>query len=145
MSSKLALPDPIDTALSQMSEAFCHLLFSSPQVFPVPLVHIVTPVAAIRTLLPYLPTVTVPTVYAHLWQVNAAIVAGFIPEAPSAPELPVLDAEPPLPAALADRAAEHGDPHAIKFTEAALREHTIRPSRVYLDAAHALLGRLPPA
>jgi hypothetical protein len=141
----LARPNSIEAALSDLSETFCRVLLASSEVFPVPLVHTVTPIAAIRSVLPYLPAGSAEAVFAQLWQVNAAIIAGFTRGPVSLDETAVLDAETPTSAELAARAAEHGDPHAIKFTEAALREDAIRPSGVYLHAAHALLDRLPSA
>ena len=48
-------------------------------------------------------------------------------------------------ATLVDRAISNGDEHAIKFTEACLREHAIAPSPVYLAAARHAVGALAAA
>jgi len=57
------------------------------------------------------------------------------------------DDEPPVllpaPAEMAARAAEHGDPHVVKFTEACIRENALRPDPVYLLAAQHVLDRTP--
>jgi AcrR family transcriptional regulator len=45
---------------------------------------------------------------------------------------------------IAAHAVVHRDPHAVKFTEACLREHARRPDPAYLGAAQALLERTPP-
>lgn len=132
-------------AISDLSEAFCQAILASAGVVPVPLVHTVTPLAALRTLMPYLPGVTTDAIYPQFWQVGAAILAGFTPQPLSIADTDPSDADGPTPAELAERAAEHGDAHAIKFTEAALREHAIHPSGAYLHAARAILDRIPPA
>jgi hypothetical protein len=46
---------------------------------------------------------------------------------------------------LVDMAVAHGDEHAIKFTEACLRPHTMNPSPAYLAAARNALDMLPRA
>jgi hypothetical protein len=43
---------------------------------------------------------------------------------------------------LIDRALATGDEHAIKFTEACLREHALNPKPVYLEAARAGVASL---
>jgi hypothetical protein len=43
---------------------------------------------------------------------------------------------------LIDRALATRDEHAIKFTEACLREHALNPKPVYLQAAWDAVGRL---
>lgn len=105
----------------------------------------VTPTAAVRTLLPYLPGVSVRAVYTQLWHVGAAIACGFLDPTGTIEASPPEDQPPALPtlAELAARAAEHGDPHAVKFTEACLRENTLRPDPVYVRATHHVLGHTP--
>ena len=44
--------------------------------------------------------------------------------------------------ALVDRALATGDEHAIKFTEACLREHAVNPKPIYLEAANAAVAHL---
>ncbi|MET8680048.1 hypothetical protein ABZW18_21305 [Streptomyces sp. NPDC004647] len=44
---------------------------------------------------------------------------------------------------LTERAVEHGDEHAMKYTEACMREYMIRPDPRYLLAADQMLGRIP--
>jgi hypothetical protein len=51
--------------------------------------------------------------------------------------------EPKLPAAaLAGRAVENGDEHAIKLTEVLLAEHALAPDPAYLAAAEDAVARL---
>ncbi len=98
-----------------------------------------------RNLLPYCPPEFGARAYGYLWQTSAAIVARFAdspgPEAETNPEI----GESTLtPADLTHRALEHGDEHAIKFTEACLRENAIRPDPIYQVAAEAIFDRLKP-
>lgn len=139
-------PEDIDGALSDLTTAFCRVLLANPDALQQGLVHAVTPVVAVRSLLPLLPDGSHDAVYAYLWQVDAAIACGFAwPTAAARTSTPIED-EQDVPAAdeIAARAVEHRDPHVVKFTEACLREHAHRPDPVYLFAADALLDRTPP-
>jgi hypothetical protein len=150
--SALAPPPSLDEGLSDLTAAFCRVLLAHPQVFPQGLVHAVTPVAAVRTLVPYLPDGERASLYARMWRTSAAIVCGFTPP-------PARDGEPGhagdrLSDADADdepgfddviaRAVEHRDPHAVKFTEACAREHALRPDPVYARAARHVVDHTPP-
>jgi hypothetical protein len=137
----LGPPPSIDHALSDLTAAYARMMVANPDVHPFGLVHALTPVVGARTLLPYVPAVSTAQVYAQLWQVNAAIAAGFVPEPDEAPPTP--DSAPPDPADLVARAAEHQDPHVVKFTEAALAEHRRRPDPAYLHAVHHVLSTTP--
>lgn len=141
-------PRSADDALSDLTSVFCRLLATGADDLTHWVVHVVTPAAAIRTLLPLVPELPIETVYAHLWQVNAALVSGLLPSA--APATISHDGDDPAsadpastPAQLAARAAEHGDFHVVKFTEAALREHALRPDPAYLLAAQRFLDQAP--
>ena len=126
------------TALSTLSAAFCRTIIANPDVFPVPLVHTVTPIAAARTLQPYLPDTPLDELAAHLWHVGAAITIAFTPTGAAAAG--AAEQEPESVDDLLARAAEHGDPHVLKFTDACAREHDINPDPAYLAAA-AHVGR----
>jgi hypothetical protein len=134
--------EPVGHVLSSLSAAFCRVLLEHANVFAVPLVHTVTPIAAARTLLPYLPTSAVDTLVARLWHVGAAITVSFTPTAPS-PSV-ALDADPPGPQELIARAVTHQDPHVLKFSDACVREYALSPDPVYLQAAQHVLGQLAP-
>jgi hypothetical protein len=45
---------------------------------------------------------------------------------------------------IANRAAEHKDPHAIKFAEACPSEYWLRPNPIYLLAAQKMIERSSP-
>ncbi len=140
----LGPPAGTDAALSNLSAAFCRTMLAHPEVFAVPLVHMVTPIAAARTLLPVLPVPARDLVYARLWQVGAAIVSVFTP---SPAHRQVAAPEPgdvPTIAEVVAEAVEHQDVHALKFTEACAREYAVRPDPVYVLAAHHVVAQLPP-
>lgn len=141
--------EQLDAALGDLTATFCRLLVTRPDVIPIGLVHAVTPVAASASLRPLLADVAPDALYAQLWQVNAGIVAGFVPAtggpaAGTTSAAPIEEREPPSPGELSARAVEHRDAHVVKFTEACLREHANRPDPAYLLAAQTLLERTPP-
>ena len=131
-----------DDALGDLSAAFCRVMLDHPDAPVGPLVHTVTPIAAVRALTPYAPTLTAASVYAQLWQVDAGLVAGLtdrhVIDGTTAKEPPATTEE------LAERAVENQDPHAMKFVEACLREHARRPDDVYLHAARHVVERSTP-
>jgi hypothetical protein len=140
----LGRPQGSDDALSDLSAAFCRLLLNASDLDPIPLVHTVTPIGATRVLLPYLAEMSSEAVYAHLWQVSAAIVCGFTPAA-LGKKGEVHDVDEIIsPAELVARAVEHRDPHVLKFAEVCLSEHWHRSDPVYLIAAEHLLRNTAP-
>ena len=85
---------------------------------PLVLLHTVTAPAALRLLLPYLPATLHKTALAYVWQVVAAECAVYADER----AVGRYDATPLDRSVLVEQAVETADPHAIKFTEACLRE-----------------------
>jgi Questin oxidase-like len=133
-----------EEAISKHTAAFARVLIAHPEVPPIPLVHTITAPTAMQNLLPYIPHGLGCRFYGYLWQVSAAIAAIFAtPAKPGAerdPQIePTLDLEE-----LIRRAIEHGDEHAIKLTEACLREDRIRSDPAYRAAAEAVLHRTAP-
>jgi len=102
-------------------------------------VHAVTSVSALRTLLPYLPAEAAREAMAYAWQTGCGLYATFGSAAPAADPI-----APASIATLTDRAVAHGDDHAIKFTEACLREHALAPSPAFAAAAEKSLSLLVP-
>ncbi|RLV04338.1 hypothetical protein CTZ27_10215 [Streptomyces griseocarneus] len=139
-------PHQAPRLLSEMTLRFADVYLGHPEVFPVPLIHGVTAPAAARLVLPHLPEeLHAPTV-ARLWQVQTAFLAVFTVDRRDedtdawrayVPDLPPLHE-------LGARAAEHGDEHVIKFTEACLREYALRPDPRYMAAAFAAQQRITP-
>jgi hypothetical protein len=102
-------------------------------------VHGVTSAAALRSLLPHLDDAAARAAIAFAWQAGAGLYAAFATAPACAGPI-----EPPLATReeLIDRAIASGDDHAIKLTEACLREHAIAGSPVYLAAAQRGLEML---
>jgi hypothetical protein len=102
-------------------------------------VHGVTSAAAVRSLLPHLDEATARVALRYAWQAGCALYTTFGDRPPS--EAP-LGAPCESTETLADMAVAHGDEHAIKFTEACVREHRLHPWPGYLVAARSALDLL---
>jgi len=102
-------------------------------------VHGVTSATAVRSILPYLPDATARDATRYTWQAGCALYSAF-----GSSPAPAGELEPPRESGdtLIDMAIANGDEHAIKFTEACLREHELNPSPAYLAAARHALGVL---
>lgn len=103
------------------------------------LLHAVTATSALRSLLPYLSLATAQKVLIYGWQTAAGLYSIGAKTTPNKlSENKEINKED-----LIARAVASNEEHAIKFTEACLREHALNPKPVYLQAAHDALGRLP--
>jgi hypothetical protein len=134
--------DDIDRALSELTAAFCRAVLANADVFPLPLVHAVTPVSGVRTLLPHMPAGARDAVYAQMWHVSAAILVGFTRQ-PTTLAAIDRDGVPPAMDDIVARAIDNSDVHALKFAEACAREHAISPDPAYVLAAKHVVERLP--
>ncbi|GAA4894382.1 uncharacterized protein DUF4243 [Stackebrandtia albiflava] len=151
--------------LSDMTAEFAGICVShTDHRFPIPLVHGVTAPAAARLVLPWLPprlheaTVAAaarlvlpwlpPRLHeatvAAVWQaqVTLLMLAGGDPAAETTAWRRARDHEPTPWPALAEAAVAHGDEHVVKFTEALMREHTLRPDPRYAYAARAAIDHI---
>jgi hypothetical protein len=125
--------DPAAT-VSELTETFARVYLGSARdpLGTVVFVHGVTSAAALRSLLPALSETTARAALAYAWQAGCALYAAFGHAPAPAGEI----APPPESrATLVDLAIANGDEHAIKLTEACLREDAIRPSAAYRAAA----------
>jgi hypothetical protein len=124
--------------LSELTEAFAadYVKHVNSRNF-IALIHAVTATSGLRSLLPHLSPPTTRRVLRYGWQTAAALHsvfgAGSAESPPAAGELKRDD--------LIDRAVATQDEHAIKFTEACLREHALNPKPLYLQAARDAVGR----
>jgi hypothetical protein len=134
----LAAPISVDDALSELTQAMAGWYLANREHDPIAFVHGVTAPAALRLLLPYLPASDHPAAFAYLWQACAALRSACAVEGPHQ-LTPDGVADPEV---LADQAVEIGGAHAIKLTEACLREHAHNPRPVYLHAAADVSRRL---
>ena len=130
--------------LSELTETFARVFLANAHdvLTAIVFVHAVTSAAAVRSLLPCLDQPTTHASLRYAWQAAAALYATFgtRPEPPDRVAPPLEGRE-----VLVDLAIVNGDEHAIKFTEACLREHAHRPSAAYLAAARRASALLPAA
>jgi hypothetical protein len=134
--------DPL-AVLSEMTDTFARVYLTNARdvLGSIVFIHAVTSTAAVRTLVDHVPDATVHELLRYAWQAGCALYATF----GIAPPARDVGTSPEGAEALVDRAIAHGDEHAIKFTEACLREHGLAPSPAYLAAARHALDVLPPA
>ena len=131
--------DDASRFLSELTETFATVYLKNVNRGNViTLVHTITGATAIRSLLPFLSPPTTRRALRYGWQVAAALYS--ISGSASPNRLP--EAEEIKPDDLTERAAASQDEHAIKFTEACLREYKLNPKPVYLQAARDAVGRL---
>ncbi len=131
---------PPDEVLSDMTETFAsaYLVNVTPTNL-IALIHMVTGPSAIRLLLPHVDTATARLLVAHAWQAGCALFTVFA----TTTRAPSLTTPPASAEDLLDRAIANGDEHAIKMTEACLREEAARPSPVFRAAADDVIRRSP--
>ena len=140
---QLAEPVDIESALSDMTTSFVRVNLANTEHLPIVLIHTVTAPAALRLMLPHLPESMHLPSYLAMWRANAALFALFAVRPPDDEDQSDEGNSALTTSELAERAVEHGDEHAIKLTEACLREYAVRPDPVYLRFAEQMLGRLP--
>ncbi len=129
--------------LSELTETFARVYLANARdvLGAIVFVHGVTSVAALRSMLPHLDPETARRATRYTWQAGCALYAAFGERpAPAAAEEGAGESSETL----TDRAIANGDEHAIKFTEACLREHALRPSAVYPSAARHAIEVLKP-
>ena len=126
--------------VSDLTETFAgaYLANAGDTLRVITFIHSVTGPSAVRLLAPHLEPAVTRAALRYAWQAGAALYAAFGQSADAG----VLDDAPGDAEDLIDRAVATGDEHAIKFTEACLREHALNPKPVYLAAALHASGRL---
>jgi hypothetical protein len=127
--------------LSEVTEAFATTYVKNVnQRSLIALIHTVTSATAIRSLLPYLSPDTARKTLRYGWQTGAALYSLYgQSSANSLPENKEIRRED-----LIARAVDSHEEHAIKFTEACLREHALNPKPIYLLAAQDAVRRINP-
>jgi len=135
-------PPDLSAALSSLTATFARAYLwhgtEGRSVATIAFVHAVTGPCALRKMLPFLKPETARAALPYAWQAAAGIYSAYARD--------VVGARIPEPRLGRDditaRAVENGDEHAIKFTEALLAEHAIKPDPVYLAAAEDAVERL---
>lgn len=128
--------EDVGAFISDLTTTMVHRYLENAGPASIPYVHTVTAPSALRMLLPYLSAETARLAARYAWQACAAIHSrGHYPHPV---EMPAK-----LPAAedLVDRAVFSGDEHAIKFTEACLREYALNPDPAFLAGPLDMSGR----
>ncbi|HEX6650953.1 MAG TPA: questin oxidase family protein [Pyrinomonadaceae bacterium] len=128
----IALSGDPSLLLSKLTETFAAVYVREAQSSnAIALVHAVTGTTALRSLLPHLSSSAARSALRYGWQMGAAIYSVYgqntINSRPTPTEIKTED--------LIDRAVAAGDEHAIKFTEACVREWQLNRKPVYLQAA----------
>lgn len=134
----LAVPDADGAGyLSDLTATFAGIVAGGapPGAF-INMLHGVTGPAAIRLLLPHVAPETQRVLLRYGWQAGAALVSAFGsgPAPAAVTAVPFGD--------LVDRAVASGDEHAIKLTEACLRENALAPNPFFGAAARVAIDRL---
>jgi hypothetical protein len=133
-----AEPESVEDALSSLTEAGARMYLANASRQPLVLLHTVTAPAALRLVLPHLPAALHKTALAYVWQNVAATAAAYGDARP-----PECDDWPSQePSAVIEHSIATDDPHALKFAEAAIREHRLNPHPAYLAAAADWASRL---
>jgi hypothetical protein len=133
----LAAPgDDLSAWISDLTTTMARLYLENAGPASIPYVHTVTAPSALRMFMPHLSPATTRIAARYAWQACAAIHSrGHYPHAVVMPE------HPPSREDLIDRAVFSGDEHAIKFTEACLREDALRPEAAFLAGPLDMSGR----
>jgi Questin oxidase-like len=133
----------VGAALSVLTATFARVYLqhgtTGPPVGTIAFVHAVTGPAALRKIAPHVRPETARAALPYAWQAAAGIYSAYARR-----DNPRRDPRESrlTPPELAERALANGDEHAIKFTEALLAEHALRPDPAYLAAAEDAVGRL---
>jgi len=120
--------------ISELTDTFARVYLANAHdtLSTIVFIHGVTSAAALRSLLPHLRAEIAHDALRYAWQAGCALYVAFGHQ-----PVPAREIESPRESreTLIDMAIANGDEHAIKFTEACLREHALNPSPAYLAAA----------
>ena len=130
--------------LSDLTETFARVYLANVEETGdvIGFIHSVTSPSAVRLIAPHVSAASAESLGRYAWQAAAALYAAMGRYGPIETAVdPPADSMEELAAA----AAATNDPHAIKFTEACLREYAVNPDPVYLASAADATRRLRPA
>jgi hypothetical protein len=128
-----------DLFISELTSVFARLFIVNASNAAIGFVHTVTAPSALRTLEPHLSAETSELAMRYVWQACAAIYATY-GRVDSGDLLGVIEPQPFDREELIERAIATRDEHAIKFTEACLREHALSHDHALIVAATAMLA-----
>jgi hypothetical protein len=127
--------------VSELTQALVRQYMANAQKASIAFIHCVTAPSALRVLAPHLSDATRRAAMRYAWQACASIYAAY--GEVDADRVPILDASVEFDADdLIEQAVAARDEHAIKFTEACLREHRITGDAAFVVAAQDVVVRL---
>jgi len=138
--NRVEIGDP-DAFVGSITRTFVRQYLANADRAPIAFVHGVTAPSALRILAPHLSAPTLQAALRYAWQACAAIYATYSTVAPADAPQPADDVEFDRDD-LIDRAVAARDEHAIKFTEACLREHRITGDEAFIAAAQDVVTRM---
>lgn len=121
--------DP-ERTLSEVTASFACFYLENPER-RIPLTHSITAPAALRLLAPHLDEETLCTATRYVWQASAGLYVVYADPRRSAPAAELAAPREDVVA----RAVANGAPHAIKLTEACLREAALSGESMLIQAA----------
>jgi hypothetical protein len=135
------LDGDIGATASELSDAFAQVYVANAHdvLTSIVFVHAVTSTAAIRSIAPHVSTEAAAIAMRYGWQAGCALYAAFGTKPAAADK---IDPSREPADKLIDAAIANGDEHAIKFTEACLRENALQPSPAYFRATRHAIGIL---
>jgi hypothetical protein len=137
----VAIGSDADAFVSDLTRAFVRQYVANAQSASIAFIHCVTAPGALRILAPHLSDATREAAMRYAWQACASIYSAYGDVEPD--DVLALD-EPTVYDAgdLIEQAVAAHDEHAIKFTEACLREHRITGDPAFVVAARDVVVRL---
>ncbi|MCA9095768.1 MAG: DUF4243 domain-containing protein [Planctomycetaceae bacterium] len=130
---------PVELLISELTEAFSRAFLANSNEFleTIAFVHSVTGPAGLRLIAAHVSEEAMRTLLRYAWQASAGIYVRFAVNPPvESSETVEFDREELIaPENLIDRAMACEEEHAVKFTEACLREYQFDPKPIYLSAA----------
>jgi len=127
--------------VSDLTRTFVRHYLANAERASIAFVHSVTAPSALRILAPHLSDGTRQAAMAYAWQACASLYATYgrvdARDVPGSFEPATVDLED-----LADRAVAARDEHAIKFTEACLREYRLSSDGAFIVAASDVVDRM---
>jgi hypothetical protein len=137
----VAVDGNVDRFVDDVTRAFVRQYIANAARASIAFIHTVTAPSSLRLLAPHLSETTTRSAMRYAWQACAAVYATYA--RPRTDEPPAaFDAMAFDEADLIDQAVSARDEHAIKFTEACLREHARSGDAAFITAARDVVGRL---
>jgi hypothetical protein len=130
----------VDAFVHDVTRLFAGYYLANAKRASIAFVHTVTAPSSLRMLAPHLSDSTTRDAMRYAWQACAAVYAayatGLLNAGPRELQGAVDTAD------IVEQAVAARDEHAIKFTEACLREYALHPDAIYIDAARDVVRRL---